>query len=161
MTTSDKMNQGLRLLDMAWTIIRHRKQYAVAQVDVFSGKAFIWSEVCTWLLKKLRKPVILTLHGGKLPEFARQHPKRVKRVLQAADAVVSPSPYHQIRLERIPRRYPSYSKSGQYQIFRDFFFGSRLNQNWCGYGHSMRFIILRWRSRSCSCLFLSFLRANC
>ena len=99
MTTSDKMNQVLRLLDMVWTIIRHRKQYAVAQVDVFSGKAFIWSEVCTWLLKKLRKPVILTLHGGKLPEFARQHPKRVKRVLQAADAVVSPSPYHQIRLK--------------------------------------------------------------
>jgi len=99
MTTSDKLNQGLRLLDMAWTIIRHRKQYALAQVDVFSGKAFIWSEVCTWLLKKLRKPVILTLHGGKLPEFARQHPKRVKRVLQGADVVVSPSPYHQIKLK--------------------------------------------------------------
>ena len=34
-----------------------------------------------------------------LPEFARQQPKRVKRVLQGADAVVSPSPYHQLRLK--------------------------------------------------------------
>jgi glycosyltransferase involved in cell wall biosynthesis len=99
MTTSDKLNQGLRLLDMIWTIIRYRKQYALAQVDVFSGKAFIWAEVCTGLLKKLRKPMILTLHGGKLPEFARQHPRRVKRVLQHADVVVSPSPYHQMRLK--------------------------------------------------------------
>lgn len=94
-TSSTYFNQVHRLANMVWTVITKRKQYQVAQIDVFSGKAFIWSEVCLRLLKILRKPVVLTLHGGRLPEFAETHPKRVKWVLQNADIVVSPSPFHE------------------------------------------------------------------
>jgi glycosyltransferase involved in cell wall biosynthesis len=98
-TTSNKPNQIIRLLDMVWYIISKRQGYNLAQVDVFSGRAFFWSEVCTVLLKKLHKPIVLTLHGGKLPEFARKYPRRIKRVLQRADVVVSPSPFHKIALK--------------------------------------------------------------
>lgn len=100
-TTSHKVNRWLRFMDMIWTIIRYRKKYALAQVDVFSGKSFIWAQVCVLFLRFFHKPVILTLHGGGLPEFASKHPKRVRKTLNQADVVVSPSPYHQIALKNL------------------------------------------------------------
>ena len=99
-TTSDKRFPPLRLLDMVWTVIQERRRYDLAQIDVFSEKAFIWSEVCTFFLKRLGKPILLTLHGGKLPEFAAEHPQRVRRVMQSADVIVTPSPYHQVAFEK-------------------------------------------------------------
>jgi len=33
------------------------------------------------------------LHGGNLPVFASQHPKRVRRLLETARTVTTPSPY--------------------------------------------------------------------
>lgn len=78
---------------MVWTIIRKRNDYSLAQIDVFSDKAFIWAEVCTYLLFLLGKPLILILHGGSLPDFSREQPYRFKRVLKAANAVIAPSFY--------------------------------------------------------------------
>jgi len=45
LTTSHQENQVLRLLDMLQTILFRRKQYALAQIDVFSGKAFVFAEL--------------------------------------------------------------------------------------------------------------------
>ena len=46
-TTSRKLNRLARLKDMVATVYRKRKQYEVAQVDVYSGLAFFWAEaVC-------------------------------------------------------------------------------------------------------------------
>ena len=94
-TTSSQQNQALRLLDMLSTVYTQRHEYVLAQIDVFSGKAFIYAEACSQLLKWLGKPMVLTLHGGGLPEFAAKHPVRVKRLLQRADAIVTPSPFLQ------------------------------------------------------------------
>lgn len=94
-TASGKRNKALRLIDMLWTSLKRRNDYDLAQVDVFSGPSFTWALLCTWLLKQLKKPVILTLHGGNLPEYATQHPSRVRRLLQQADAVTAPSGYLQ------------------------------------------------------------------
>ena len=99
-TTSSKLRQILRLVDMLGTILREKNRYAVAQIDVFSGKAFIWSELCTCLLKHLNKPIILTLHGGGLPEFGLRYPKRIQRVLKAGKVVVTPSPFLQEALSQ-------------------------------------------------------------
>lgn len=92
-TTSDKPNKLLRLLDMLVTTWRRRHQYRVAQVDIFSGSAFLWAEVVCWLLRRLGKPYVLTLHGGNLPNFAAQHPARVRNLLQTAKTVTVPSRY--------------------------------------------------------------------
>lgn len=95
LTTSTQESQVLRLLDMLVTIFTKRNDYDLAQIDVFSGKAFIYAEYCARLLKYLHKPTVLTLHGGGLPAFAKRHPKRVSRLLSLASKVVTPSPYLQ------------------------------------------------------------------
>ena len=92
-TTSSKENQLLRLIDMLKTVWQQRKNFSLAQIDVFSGKAFLYAEACTMLLTRLHKPIALTLHGGKLPEFSRRNPKRVQRLLSSVEVVVTPSPF--------------------------------------------------------------------
>ena len=92
-TTSLKAAKACRLLDMLYTIFRKQKDYRAAQVDVFSGPAFIWAEMSAWLLKTINKPFILNLHGGNLPSFATNHPHRVKQTLKSANVVTSPSAY--------------------------------------------------------------------
>ncbi len=83
----------LRLCDMLRATWKHRNAYGVAVVDVYSGPAFLWAEAVCCLLRRLRKPYILRLHGGNLPQFAAQHPRRVGRFLQAADVVTAPSEF--------------------------------------------------------------------
>jgi len=95
LTTSSKENQLLRLLEMLTTIFRKRHQYSLAQIDVFSGKAFAFAKFGALLLKRINKPVILTLHGGGLPEFAQKHARSVRRLLGSAAIVVTPSPFLQ------------------------------------------------------------------
>jgi glycosyltransferase involved in cell wall biosynthesis len=93
LTASRHRNRLYRLADMLATILWRRREYEIAQVDVFSGPAFFWAEASCWVLRLLRKPYVLTLHGGNLPDFAHRWPKRVKRLLQGADAVTAPSLY--------------------------------------------------------------------
>lgn len=91
LTTSTVKARIPRLADMLGTVLRCRREYAVAQVDVYSGPAFLWAEAVTATLKWLGKPVVLTLHGGNLPTFAKKHPGRVARLLRKADLVTAPS----------------------------------------------------------------------
>lgn len=90
-TTSNKLNRGVRLLDMIYTALHQRKKYRVALVDVYSGPAFMWAEAVCWALRQVNKPYALTLHGGSLPEFAKRSPKRVKHLLESAVLVTTPS----------------------------------------------------------------------
>jgi glycosyltransferase involved in cell wall biosynthesis len=92
-TTSSKKNKILRLLEMLFTIWQQRKYYQIAQVDVFSGQAFVWAYLSTRFLKLIHKPVVLSLHGGNLPNFAQKFSKYVKRLFFLADAVTVPSEY--------------------------------------------------------------------
>lgn len=129
LTTSSKENQLLRLLDMLTTIFRKRHYYSIAQIDVFSGKAFAFAKFSAFLLKWINKPVILTLHGGGLPEFAQKHAGSVRRLLESAAVVVTPSPFLQqglsqfrpdirhipnpVQLSQMPYRY---RKSAQLKL---------------------------------------------
>lgn len=98
-TTSAKNHKLLRLLDMLFTIYEKRGQYQIAEVDVFSGPAFLWAYLCVLFLHLLKKPIILTLHGGNLPDFSSNHPKVVKMLLNLADRVITPSAYLQENLK--------------------------------------------------------------
>jgi glycosyltransferase involved in cell wall biosynthesis len=82
-----------RLLDMVLTVWRRRRDYTVARVDVYSGLAFIWAEAACVALRAVGRPYILSLHGGRLPEFAKRWPGRVRRLLASGRAVVAPSHY--------------------------------------------------------------------
>ncbi len=98
-TTSSAVSRAGRLLDMLGTAWRHRREYSLAQVDVFSGLAFVWAEIVCWVLRRLGKPYLLALHGGNLPLFARRWPRRVRRLLGSAAIVTSPSDYLRVELE--------------------------------------------------------------
>lgn len=92
-TASSRPNRFMRLMDMIKTVISQRQRYRVAQVDVYSGTAFLWAEVVSWVLRAVRKPFVLTLHGGNLPTFAARYPRRVRRLMQSASAITAPSAY--------------------------------------------------------------------
>lgn len=96
--TSTTRGRAARLLDMLVTAWRRRREYDVAQVDVFSGPAFTWAEAVCGLLGRLDKPYSLILRGGCLPEFAAREPGRVRRLLAGAHTVIAPSTYLQERL---------------------------------------------------------------
>ena len=98
-TTSDKRNRLLRLLDMAYTTWRFRESYSVASVEIYSGLAFIWAEAVCLVLRFVGKPFILTLYGGNLPDFAQRWPRRVRRLLASAAVVTAPSGYFQEKMK--------------------------------------------------------------
>ena len=83
----------LRGLDMATTALLRQRAYDAAIVGLYSGRAFLWGEAVSWLLEKLGRPFIISLHGGALPEFAKLHPQRVANTLRKALAVTAPSRY--------------------------------------------------------------------
>lgn len=93
LTTSSRRGRIVRLMDMVFTIWRKRRDYTVAQVDVFSGPAFCLAEAACWTLRAAQRPYALTLHGGDLPSFARRWPRRVRRLLSSAAVVTTPSNY--------------------------------------------------------------------
>jgi len=92
-TTSEQPGRIARLFDMISAVLRTRNAYHVAQVNVYSGLAFLGAEVVCSVLNLLDKPFLLTLHGGQLPEFATRWPWRVRRLLRSAAAVTTPSHY--------------------------------------------------------------------
>jgi glycosyltransferase involved in cell wall biosynthesis len=93
LTTSGKRGRLSRLLDVAGAVWRYRDEYAVAQVDVYSGLAFVWAEVACSALRRARKPYLVSLHGGNLPTFADRWPGRVRRLLRSAAVATTPSGY--------------------------------------------------------------------
>lgn len=107
---SRKYNRFLRLLDMLSEILINKNKYSIAIIDVFSSHAFIFAYSCACLLRLIKKPVILSLHGGNLPNFASRHPKCISRLFSWADSIVAPSrylienlsPYYQHQIKLIP-----------------------------------------------------------
>ncbi len=82
-----------RLIDMLGRVWVERRDYEVATIDVYSGRAFFWAMAVSLLLRRLGKKQVMALRGGALPEFARTHGRLVGAVLRSADAVVTPSEY--------------------------------------------------------------------
>lgn len=101
-TTSDKASKAARMLDMIGTVFTKRSGYRIAQVDLYSGPAFLWAEAACYALRLSGKPYIVTMHGGGLPKFAERHADRVRKLLQGAITVTAPSNY--LREEMRPYR---------------------------------------------------------
>jgi glycosyltransferase involved in cell wall biosynthesis len=91
--TSDTESQPIRLARIATTCWLRRHDYEVAHIAVYSGRAFILAEVASWIICASGRPLVLSLHGGNLPSFARRWPRRVKNLLSLATVVTTPSTY--------------------------------------------------------------------
>jgi glycosyltransferase involved in cell wall biosynthesis len=59
--------------------------------DVFSGQAFLITQIGSFIAKNINKKVILTLRGGALQEFSERNEKLVKQVFNRADYIQTPS----------------------------------------------------------------------
>lgn len=92
-TASTHPNRVRRLIDLLWTAWHHRNNYQVVAVEVYSDLAFRWAELLCTFLRSIKKSYILTLHGGKLPEFAQKNSGRFRKLLLSAKAVTTPSKY--------------------------------------------------------------------
>ena len=91
-------NPVLKVAEIVGTLLLHHRRFAACQLDVFSGRAFIWAEIASSLLSFLRVPFIATLHGGNLPVFAKHNARRLAKVLNRAGHVTAPSAYLQTTL---------------------------------------------------------------
>ncbi|HEY6990108.1 MAG TPA: glycosyltransferase family 4 protein [Bryobacteraceae bacterium] len=91
--TSRRVGRYERAADILYTAWDRRREYVIAQIDLFSGPAFFWALALGWLLRRLGKPYILTLHGGNLPAFSRHWPRVTGWLLRRACAVTAPSGY--------------------------------------------------------------------
>jgi L-malate glycosyltransferase len=91
--TSDIPNRVLRLGDIVRSLIAWQKEYDIVILMVFSGPAFGIADIASLVARALHKPIILWFHGGNLPDFSKQHPIWVKRVLKRGKIMVSPSGY--------------------------------------------------------------------
>jgi glycosyltransferase involved in cell wall biosynthesis len=91
--TSTSPNRVLRLADTVRSLLAWRRSVDVIVLMVFSGPAFGLADMASLLAKKMNKPLVLWLHGGNLPDFARRYPGWVGRVVRRGDALVSPSGY--------------------------------------------------------------------
>lgn len=91
--TSTQPNRFIRLLDILTTLLRLRHQIDLVCVQTYSGQAFVNADAASLLARQLGLKLILVLHGGALPEFAKRHSKWVQRVFIRAHQLIAPSPY--------------------------------------------------------------------
>jgi L-malate glycosyltransferase len=82
-----------RLTDTVASLLLWSRHVDIAIVMVFGGLGFFAADVASWLLRRLRRRVVLALHGGSLPALAERRAGWVRRVLARGDAVVAPSGY--------------------------------------------------------------------
>lgn len=92
-------NQLFRLVDILFKAAFWN--YQTIHIDVFSNRAFTFADLASWIAKGRRKKIILNLHGGQLTEFYAKHPDRIKRVLNRADLILSPSLFLKAHFENL------------------------------------------------------------
>ncbi|UKM65600.1 glycosyltransferase family 4 protein [Flavobacteriaceae bacterium GSB9] len=92
-TASSKQNIVLRMLDMGYSILKHRRTTDVVLIDTYSTLNFYFAYCCALLLKYFDKSYIPILHGGNLPERLKTSPKLSKAVFSNAFINVAPSRY--------------------------------------------------------------------
>ncbi|MDO9374447.1 MAG: glycosyltransferase family 4 protein [Ferruginibacter sp.] len=89
--TSRAQKKTLRMADITFNLLRSRAK--VVHIDVFSGQNFFIAAFASSIAKLFRKKVVLTLHGGKLPEFFSANRVLVRKTFRKANALVTPSNY--------------------------------------------------------------------
>ena len=90
---ADACNTLVRALRSVGMVLKFRKQIKYLLLDTYSTKNFWLTYVLASLSKRLNIPYIPILHGGNLPQRFQSQPKAVKKIFQAAHALVSPSLY--------------------------------------------------------------------
>jgi len=91
--TSRIVNRYVRLLDILRTLVTERDKYDVVCLQVYSGPSLVVEDAAGFIARSLRKPLIMVLHGGAMPDYMKRFPKATKRILSRADMIITPSQY--------------------------------------------------------------------
>lgn len=90
---SESSNRYIRLIDIAATIVRRRRQIDILIIHVYGGPSFVVEDVASFLGRRFGHRIVMILHGGAMPEFMASHPRWAQRVLARSAVIVAPSPY--------------------------------------------------------------------
>lgn len=90
---SEKLNIVLRMLDIIWGIIKHRKEADVILIDTYSSLNFYISVVSVFFAQLFKIDYYLYLHGGNLPERIKKSPKLSHYIFSNAKENIVPSGY--------------------------------------------------------------------
>jgi glycosyltransferase involved in cell wall biosynthesis len=81
----------LRTLHQACATVWWGRKVDVLVLATFSGRSFWYADLVSMLARLTRTPLVMVLHGGKLPEYRAAYPNRVHRVIRRAACLVAPS----------------------------------------------------------------------
>jgi glycosyltransferase involved in cell wall biosynthesis len=85
-------NKFLRLLHIVFAVLFVK--YDIIHIDVFSGQAFKICKVASFIAKYKNKKILMTLHGGALPDFfEKSNQEQIIKVFKRASKIYSPSLY--------------------------------------------------------------------
>lgn len=90
----------IKFIDKIFNILKLRKKYSVALIDLFSGRSIPSNYILCIILKLLRKKIILNLQGGDLPNGAKKYKIIINHLFRLSDYLVAPSPYLQKELSK-------------------------------------------------------------
>jgi len=91
--TSDKTNKITRLLEMCFTILKHRNTTDLVLIDTFSTSNFYYALMTSQLARILSLKYIPILHGGNLPYRLKNSEHLSTLIFKYAYQNVSPSLY--------------------------------------------------------------------
>lgn len=92
-SASSSLNRYVRLMDIAQTVVRKRKDIDIILLEVYGGPSFVVETTVAVLARVLRLPLVMVLHGGNLPVFFARFPAWSRSVLSQAKTLVAPSKY--------------------------------------------------------------------
>lgn len=92
-TTSDKKNKVVRLLDMILTFLKNHKEIDYLLIDTYSTFNFYYALILALLAKWFKVKYIPILHGGNLPSRLLSSPKLSQIIFNNSYKNVAPSNY--------------------------------------------------------------------
>jgi len=93
LAASPSPNRFRRLLDMIVTLLKEHRRIDVVIVHVYGGRSFVVEDIVSWIARRLDRGLVMSLHGGAMPEFMTSFPRWSDRVLRRAHALSAPSEY--------------------------------------------------------------------
>lgn len=82
-------NKFLRIADIVRAVLFTKTRFV--HIEVYSGQAFLIAEIAAACAKLKGVRLILTLHGGKLPEFSATNKSRFRKLFAKAHHIATPS----------------------------------------------------------------------
>ena len=127
--TSDKRNKAIRMLDMAYALLRVTRKVDVVLIDTYSTLNFWYAVLVSQLARLLRVPYVPILHGGSLPKRLKRNPWLCRQVFNHSLINVAPSGYLETAFQRsgyATTRIPNFININQYPYHERRLVGPRL-----------------------------------